>query len=113
MERVGSNYLTPIDLFKRFAETDNVDFLGAYLKNKLVAGSIFLICNDAMYYWWNSSSEEGRLLSANYILIFNAIKNAMKTNINFLDMASSHSKNIEEPKLKWGAERTPLYILEG
>lgn len=113
MERVGSNYLTPIDLFKRFAETDSVDFLGAYLKNKLVAGSIFLTCNDAMYYWWNSSSEEGRLLGANYILIFNAIKNAMKTNTNFLDMASSHSKNIEEPKLKWGAERTPLYILEG
>lgn len=113
MERVGSNYLTSIDLFKKFTETDNVDFLGAYLKNKLVAGSIFLTCNDAMYYWWNSSSQEGRLFGANYILIFNAIKNAIKRNINFLDMASSHSKSIEEPKLKWGAERVPYYILEG
>jgi len=109
MERVGSEYLTPIELFKKFAVADDVAFLGAYLKNKLVAASVFLKCKDVMYYWWNSSSDKGRLLDANYLLLFSAIKNAIKENIKFLDMASSHTATIEEPKLKWGAKKIPLY----
>lgn len=112
MNRVNSSYFTPKDFFKDLVKIKNTLFLGAYIDNKLIAASIFLYCKDRMYYWWNSSDEEGKRLSANYALIYSALNFCVKNNFSFFDMASSHSLAIERPKLRWGAQLIPLMVIK-
>ena len=112
MLRVGSKYFTPISLFEYFSQNDESNFLGAYLDDELIAGSVFMNCRNVMFYWSNSSSPKGRLLDANYLIIKSAIDLARKQNRRFIDMGSSHSSNIRIPKLKWGAELTKFLTLD-
>ena len=60
MDRVGSKYYTPIELFEYFCWKGDVNFLGAYLEGELIAGSVFMNCGTVKYYWRNSSSQKGR-----------------------------------------------------
>ncbi|MBI5358352.1 peptidoglycan bridge formation glycyltransferase FemA/FemB family protein [Candidatus Amesbacteria bacterium] len=112
MLRVGSKYFTPISLFEYFCQNDESNFLGAYLDDELIAGSVFMNCRDVMFYWSNSSSSKGRSLDANYLIIKHAIDLARGQKRLFIDMGSSHSPNIQIPKLKWGAELTKFITLE-
>ncbi|RJQ27826.1 peptidoglycan bridge formation glycyltransferase FemA/FemB family protein [Candidatus Parcubacteria bacterium] len=112
MNRVNSSYLTPKDFFSDLIDMKYTLFLGAFDNSMLVAGSVFFYYKDAMYYWWNSSNEIGRNLSANYAIIFEALNFCIDNKFAFLDMASSHSSTIEQPKLKWGAKLMPLIIIE-
>lgn len=112
MLRVGSKYFTPISLFEYFSQDVDSNFLGAYLNDELIAGSVFMNCREVMFYWSNSSSSKGRLLDANYLIIKSAIDLARIQKRLFVDMGSSHSSNIRIPKLKWGAELTEFITLE-
>ncbi len=112
MKRVGSEYMTPCKLFEKMSEMTNVHFLGAYLDNKLLAGSIFMISGDFMFYWWNSSNEKGRDLCANYLLIDSAIKFARTKGVKYIDMASSNNDRIERGKLLWGSNKIPFFYFD-
>jgi hypothetical protein len=109
MIRVGSLYVTPKKLFEGMIKMKNVYFIGAWRKNKLIAGSIFMSYGKYMFYWWHASSEDGRKFCANYLIIYYIIKKAKYLGIEYLDMASSNNKNIEKWKLKWGGVKTPFY----
>ncbi len=112
MDRVHSSYRTPKDLFKDLIKMENTLFLGAFSNSRLIAASVFFYYKDGMYYWLNSSNENGRHLSANYALIYSALDFCVNNHFSFLDMASSHSISIEQPKLRWGAQRIPLIVIE-
>lgn len=110
MERVHSEYLTSIELFEELTQINSCLFLGAFVKDQLIAGSIYLLCNEGVFYWWNSSDEEYRRLCPNHVLLYQAIKGAINSGATFFDMASSHSEAIERPKLRWSAIRSDLWI---
>ena len=112
MTRVKSSYLTPIEIFKSFSHHPSVFFLGAYKNNDLIAGSVFLKSNKVIYYWSNCSTDIGRKLKANYLLIHTAINIGIHDNCLYIDMGSSHKPEIEKPKLKWGAEKVIFYSYE-
>jgi len=112
MERVGSEYVAPMVLFEKMSEMKNVSFLGAYVGNELIAGSVFMHSGDFMFYWWNSSNEKGRDLCANYLLIDSAIKLARTKGIKYIDMASSNNDRIERGKLLWGSNRRSFFYFD-
>jgi len=112
MKRVGSEYMTPKVLFEKMSEMKNVSFLGAYVGNELIAGSVFMRSGDFMFYWWNSSNEKGRDLCANYLLIDSAIKLARTKGNKYIDMASSNNDRIERGKLLWGSNKIPFFYFD-
>ncbi len=107
--RVGSSYLTPYLLFQKLHDIPACLFLGAFHKKELIATSVYLQSDQYVYFWWNSSTDKGRLLSANYSLTFEAINLFQNKGILHLDMASSHNEKILRSKENWGA--TPANFL--
>lgn len=108
-ERVGSAYHTPISVFYTIPKIKGSFILGAFRKNHLIAGSVFLCSSDWSYFWWNASDTEGRTMSANYLIMNEAIAVLQKKGVSFLDMASSHSPNIKRSKTLWGAEEVIFF----
>lgn len=110
MQRVQSEYLTPIALFAYLAQAENSLLLGAWLGEQLVAGSVYLCSPTSWFYWWNATSDRGRKTCANYLLTFHALQRAAENQVKFLDMATSHNERIERSKTRWGGVRQPIFI---
>jgi len=112
-KRVKSSYQAPKELFKLMIETEGIEVLGAFdIKEKIHAISIFMYGNKIMHYWWNMSDEISRKEYLNYMLINHAIKIAIKKNISWLDMATSHSPELELFKKSWGSTKIPFIYFE-
>jgi hypothetical protein len=112
-KRVKSTYQTPKELFRLMIENEEIEVLGAFdTKEKIHAISIFMYSNKIMHYWWNMSDEISRKEYLNYMLIDHAIKIAIKKNISWLDMATSHSPELELFKKSWGSTKIPFIYLE-
>jgi hypothetical protein len=112
-KRVKSAYQTPKELFKLMIETEGIEVLGAFdIKEKIHAISIFMYSNQIMHYWWNMSDEISRKEYLNYMLIDHAVKIAIKENILWLDMATSHSPELELFKKSWGSTKIPFIYFE-
>lgn len=111
--RVKSAYQTPKELFKLMIKVEGVEVLGVFdIKEKIHAVSIFMYSNKIMHYWWNMSDEISRKEYLNYMLIGHAIKIAVKKNISWLDMATSHSPELELFKKSWGSTKIPFIYFE-
>lgn len=68
-------------LKKAFGE--RVIFLG--IENPLIAGTVILIVNKTAYYYYAFSSKEGRKKSAQYLLVWKAIKLTKKQGYKVFD----------------------------
>lgn len=112
MKRVKSTYQTPLELFEGLLAMKNVLMWGAFKDNSLIAASVFFVQGRGMYYWWNCSNAEGKKYCGNYLLIYEAICHAQSINCTYLDMSSSHTPQVELPKLRWGAIIEPFYTLK-
>jgi lipid II:glycine glycyltransferase (peptidoglycan interpeptide bridge formation enzyme) len=111
--RVKSVYQTPKKLFKLMLSMKNVCVLGVFNnEEKFHAVSIFMYDKQVMYYWWNMSDEIGRKEYHNYMLIYYAIKLAIKKNLLWFDMATSHSLTLELFKKAWGAKEVPFIFIQ-
>lgn len=110
MDRVKSSYKTPMSLFENLFSFKNVYFVGAFNTDSIISASIFLNQGDWSYYWWNASSELGRIENANYLIMFSTIKKLSENGFKFLDMASSNNDKILNFKRKWGAKDVEFFI---
>jgi len=108
-ERVGSDYRTPISVFHTISQIEGSFILGAFKEGRLIAGSVFLCSAEWSYFWWNASNTEGRSLSANYLVMSEAIAILQRQGVCFLDMASSHSSAIRRFKTLWGAKEMTYF----
>src|SRR3989344_104517 len=110
--RVRSDYITPRSLFERLLDSENSYGMGAFSNGILVAGSIFLQNGSSAFFWWNASSEAGRMLQANYLLMDASLRESRMRGVRSIDTASSHTPSIKRTKKQWGAVDTPFFSYE-
>ncbi len=77
-------------IWQEYMERDQGVLLGAHDKQgHFIGGTIFLICNDTLYYKFNTSDLNYLKLRPNNILLWEGIKFAKGRNLKFVDLGSS------------------------
>lgn len=74
--------------------------LFAFLDEKPIAVSLFLIADNTIYYSHNGSLKEGRTNMAPYLIIWQAILEAKKRKLKFLDFDGIHDDRYKQT-LSW------------
>lgn len=77
----------------------------------MVAGSIFLMSGQTVFYAFTGSSAEHARSHANDLILWNAIETAWRDGYRYLDfgeVAEDHPE-LAQFKRKWGTEPRPLY----
>lgn len=112
MRRVKANYLTAIEFIREIIFDSKIGslILGKY-DNRIIAGSLFLECNNQTFYWINASSYEHGILNANYIILSYAISHASEKGKRYFNFGYSHKESILKSKLAWGCEFVPYIVL--
>lgn len=112
MDRVGSTYYTPKEMMiNLILEEKNAYLLLAKLKNKIVAGSIFLENKNHVFYWINASIYKYRHLRGNYLILKEAIDKSSLEGKKFFNFGYSHNENIRKTKLGWGCNLQRYFTL--
>jgi lipid II:glycine glycyltransferase (peptidoglycan interpeptide bridge formation enzyme) len=78
------------DIWQAYMENNDGVLLGAYDKSgRLIAGTLFLVCGNTLYYKFNTSDLNSLDLRANNILLWEGIRFAKARNLEYLDLGSS------------------------
>lgn len=100
----------PVDLFERlwqeFSPHEAVVTLLAYHDNQLVAGALYLVWNDVLYYKFAASVGEYLSLRPNEAIQWAAIQWATERGLTLLDWGLSdlNQPGLLSYKRKWGTE---------
>jgi Acetyltransferase (GNAT) domain len=80
-------------------------------RRNLLAGSIFFMFNDTVFYAFNGRIESALRLRANDVILWHAIEAAWREGFRLFDFGdvSESQHGLASYKMKWGAVRTPLY----
>jgi len=111
-KRVGSAYVTPMELFQKLSCDKNTLFISASIEGVVRAASVFFYDETTMYYWWNMSDTLGKKHYLNYYLVEFALREAVVKKLLHFDMGSSHSESVRLFKKNWGANLKTFYLLE-
>jgi len=77
-------------IWEQYMEKGNGVLLGAYDKDeRFIAGNIYLICGDTLYYKFNTSSLQALKMRPNNLLFWEGIKFGKERNLKFIDLGSS------------------------
>lgn len=110
-KRVGASYCTDFNFFSLICDSKKCLALGAYIENKLIGISIFLIDGFETFYYLNGTDKEFRNFSQNYLMLWEAIKYSVMNNIKFLNLGASHYPELKKFKQKWGATEYKVLTL--
>jgi CelD/BcsL family acetyltransferase involved in cellulose biosynthesis len=100
----------PIDLFERiwqeFSAFDGVVTLLARVDGDIVAGAVFLIWNDVLYYKFGASLADSLRLRPNDALAWTALTWASERKLRMVDWGLSdlQPSGLVEYKRKWASE---------
>jgi CelD/BcsL family acetyltransferase involved in cellulose biosynthesis len=100
----------PIELFERiwqeFSENDGIVTLLARVDGDIVAGAVFLIWKDVLYYKFGASLAESLRLRPNDAVAWTALKWASERNLRMLDWGLSdlNPPGLVGYKRKWANE---------
>jgi len=87
------------NIWQQFMQKDRGILLGAYdTKNNFVAGNIYLICGDTLFYKFSTSSLDALKLKPNNLLMWEGIKFAKERGLSCFDLGSS---GLEQDGLVW------------
>lgn len=80
-------------------------------RHELVAGSIFLMFGQTVFYAFNGCGDEGRALRANDAIQWHAITDAHRAGFRCYDLGEvvESQDGLHDFKRKWGAQTYPLY----
>lgn len=77
-------------VWEQYMEKDKGVFLGAYdRQGRFIAGNIYLICGNTLYYKLNTSAKDSLKLRPNNLLFWEGIKYAKERNLEYIDLGSS------------------------
>ena len=71
---------------KEYIDNNQAFFIGSYLDNKLVAGGIFLISKNTVYYKYGASDKTIKGIPLMHTVIYNAILKACELKCQFFDL---------------------------
>ncbi len=107
----------PVEFFERiwnaFAPEDGVVTLLAHVDGKPVAGAVYLVWNDALYYKFGASLAEYLPMRPNEALHWTAIRWAVDRGLRLFDWGRS---DLDQPglmayKSKWGSVESRIVLL--
>ncbi len=111
----------PFSFFKYFlnnANTTNDNSNGANIvlakfKNKIIAGSVFLFYGKYIHYFLNASDEKFKEKRANYLILWNQIKEHIGKGYKIFDFGGTgRGSSLEIFKKGWGTRRYPIFELK-
>ena len=80
-------------IWDQYMPKGNGILLGAYdAQGRFVAGNIYLVCGNTLYYKFNTSSQHALKLRPNNLLFWEGIKYAKERNLEYIDLGSSGIK---------------------
>lgn len=94
-------------IWRQYMDRGQGVLLGAYdPSGNFVAGNIYLVCGNTLYYKFNTSSQKSLSLRPNNFLFWEGIRFAKERNLEFIDLGSSgmHQKGLILFKDHTGAE---------
>ena len=103
------------DLFDNLASKGFVKLLLAEMdiggEKTILAGSVFLLFNDTVFYSFNGRSKLGLSLHANDLIQWEAINQSCQMGYKFYDMGEVCENNtgLARFKNKWGCDSYPIY----
>lgn len=95
-----------VQIIEELHKKNRIKFLLAAHEGKTIAGAIFLILKDKMYYWTGGSVKEPEYakLYPNNLLQWEIIKFGYENGIKNYDMLGASVEGIKNFKLGWGGE---------
>jgi CelD/BcsL family acetyltransferase involved in cellulose biosynthesis len=109
----------PVELFERiwqaFSADDAVVTLLAYAGEELIAGAVFLVWGDALYYKFGASRHEHLGLRPNDALFWAGIRWGVQRDLRWVDWGLS---DLDQPglvsyKRKWATDERSIVTLRG
>ncbi len=77
-------------IWAQYMEHDKGVLLGAYdNQGRFIAGNIYLICGNTLYYKFNTSLKDALKLRPNNLLFWEGVKYAKERGLEYVDMGSS------------------------
>ncbi len=77
-------------IWEQYMSKRNGVLLGAYDdKGNFLAGNIYLVCGNTLYYKFNTSAQDTLKLRPNNLLFWEGIKYAKERNLEYVDLGSS------------------------
>jgi lipid II:glycine glycyltransferase (peptidoglycan interpeptide bridge formation enzyme) len=110
-KRVGAPYCTNFDFFSLICSSEKHMVLGAYIDDRLIGISVFLIDEAEVFYYLNGTDIEFRNFSQNYLMLWHAIKYSAANNIKFFNLGASHYNALKDFKKKWGTKEYKMLTL--
>jgi CelD/BcsL family acetyltransferase involved in cellulose biosynthesis len=107
----------PLSFFEaiagRFVAADKWYALGAWLGGRLIAGTIFLLWGDTLYYKFNASSPDALSVRPNSLLTWEGMELASALGCRWLDLGPSDDDQpgLIRFKRQFGAEERELRFL--
>ena len=100
-----------LDIFRILGKMGIADFLLAVSGKEVLAGIVLLKKNSVWDYSWGASSQKGKSLSLNTLLVDAAIRQAIHEKAKTIDFGAtnSDSKNLLMNKVHFGCVQQPIY----
>lgn len=97
-------------LFNEFIENQTGFLLLAQKDRKITAGSVFLLYKDVIYHKYNASVPWSKYLCSNHLILWHAIKWAIKHGLKTMDLGRTAPDNtgLISYKRHWGSAETDL-----
>ncbi len=103
----------PFSFFKYFLYSKDSEIILAKKKDKIIAGSVFLFYDEFIHYFLNASDQRYKKLGANYIILWNQIKNYLGKNYQTFDLGGTRrASSLEIFKRGWGGKRYPIFEMK-
>lgn len=97
------------EIIKCLYQYGGAELLLAFYKNKIIAGSMFLNYSGFVHYFLNASKYKYRNFGANYLIIWEKLKELIGKDVIFDFGASPRGSNLEIFKRGWGGTEYPIY----
>lgn len=99
----------PFSFFQYFWQSPDSEIILAKFKNKVIAGSVFLLYDKFIHYFQNAVDEKYRNLGANYLILWHQIQNYPNRVFDF--GGTRKGSPLEIFKRGWGGKEYPIFEL--
>lgn len=107
-----SPYITDFDFFKYLALKTDFSFGYIAKKENIISVGVFLFSNFECMHYLNGYSKESAPLCANQLIIYQAMRYAIKKNIKVFNFGESAYANLINAKKKWNGNSSIVYRLK-
>lgn len=103
----------PLSFFQYFLNYKDNEIILAKIKNKIIAGSVFLFYSKIVHYFLNASKEQYKDFGVNHLILWNQIKNYEGQNYQIFDLGGTkRNSSLEIFKRGWGAKKYSIFELK-